>query len=65
MNLIQGLHKELDRVRELLKLYEEIPEGFFGASLIKVAIKKAEQAIEEEDIVKETVAYKELKDITG
>jgi len=60
---IPGLHKELDRARELLKAYEEIPTGFFGVAIIKQAIQKAEKAIEEGDVVKELVAYKELKSL--
>lgn len=38
----EKLKKEIIRCKELLKLYEEIPTGFFGASVIKMAIKNAE-----------------------
>ena len=66
MNLTKGLQKELNRVRELKTQYEAIgSSGFFGVSMINQAISRAEKAIEEGDIVKETVAYKELTEITG
>jgi len=30
MNLIKGLQKELERNKELLRVYKEIPSGAFG-----------------------------------
>jgi len=64
-NLIKSLHKEMNRCRELKKEYDMIPTGFFGSATIQQAIQNAEKSIEEDDIVKMLVAYKELKTITG
>lgn len=66
-NLIEGLHKEMNRVRELITEYEMLPDGvgFMGASVMKACIKQAEKAMEENDIVAELRAYEELKDCTG
>lgn len=62
-NLIEGLLKEMNRVRELIKIYESLPDGagFIAASMMKVSIKKAEEAIATGDIVAELKAYEDLK----
>ena len=60
-NLIEGLNAELSRNREILKIYESIPEGRFGAVMIKQTIKMAEKAIAENDIVAMVRACKELQ----
>lgn len=62
MNLIEGLQKELQRNREILKIYEEIPQGAFGATMIKMAIDKAEKAMAEGDAVEMLKCYKELQE---
>ena len=64
-NLIEGLQKEISRCREILKFYEEIPQGVFGASLIKVEIFQAEAAIASGDTVAMVRCYKSLQEITG
>ncbi len=62
-NLMDGLFKEMNRVRELQKAYEEIgPAGLFGLAMIKQDIQKAEQAIKENDVIKMLVAYNSLKE---
>lgn len=62
-NLMQGLLDEINRNRELLKAYEKIgPSGIFGATVIKALISKAEKAINENDVVKMIVAFRELKE---
>ena len=65
MSLIKSIHKELNRVRDLLKEYEAIPEGVFGAITIKASIKNAEKSIEEDNVVEMLRAYEDLKKITG
>ncbi len=60
-NLIDGLNAELIRNREILKIYEGIPERRFGAVMIKQSIKMAEKAIAEGDIVAMVRACKELQ----
>lgn len=66
-NLIEGLHSEMNRVRELVKEYEALPDGvgFMGASIMKAFLQQAEKAIEEGDIVAELRAHQSLKDCTG
>lgn len=61
-NLMEGLINEMNRCRELLKEYEAIPEGVFGAAMIKQDIKNAEEAITENDVVKMLTAYQALKE---
>lgn len=62
-NLMDGLFDEMNRCREVLKHYEEIPQGVFGATMIKRSILKAEQSIKENDVVKMLIAYRDLKEI--
>lgn len=63
-NLMDGLLKEMSRCREVLKQYEEIGSaGLFGATMIKLAIAAAEEAIKENDVIKMLVAYNILKEI--
>jgi len=64
-NLIESMHEEMDRCRELKKEYDLIPEGFIGSAIIQKTIKMAEKAIEENDVVKMLVAYEELKKVEG
>lgn len=64
-NILTGLHKEMNRCRELKKEYDMIPEGFFGATAIQQSIDSAEKAIEEGDVVHMVIAYKDLQDCTG
>lgn len=62
MNLIEGIQKEQARVREVLKQYESIPQGAFGAVMLKQALKNSEKAIAEGDTIKMLSCYQELKD---
>ncbi len=62
MNLIEGLQEELERNKELLKLYEEIPQGKFGSTMIKLSIKNAENAIANNDTVEMIRCYKDLQE---
>jgi hypothetical protein len=64
-NLIDGLQEEMNRCRELLKQYEAIPEGVFGATMIKQTIKRSEQSISSGDVVEMLIMYEELKEING
>ena len=60
-NIISGLIKEIHRNRELLVEYEKIPTGFFGASVIREKISRAEKAVESGCVVEMVTAYKELQ----
>jgi len=64
-NLLETMHEEMDRCRELKKEYDLIPTGFFGSATIVATIKQAEKAIEEGDPIKMLVALEELKKIEG
>lgn len=63
MSLIEGLQKEISRCKEILGYYEEIPQGVFGATMIKQSIKNAEKAMANDDIVEMTICYKDLQEI--
>lgn len=62
MNLIEGLNQELVRNREILQIYEEIPQGAFGAAMIRKAIKEAEASLGTGDIVEMLRCFQELKE---
>ncbi len=61
MNLAEGILVEIDRSRKLLKLYESIPTGGFGATMIKQSISRAEKALAGDDPVETMRAYDDLK----
>ena len=61
MNLLDGLNYELTRARELLEVYERIPAGTFGATVIRQAIKHAESSMQDGDTVEMVRAYKALE----
>ena len=62
MNIIEGIQQEVVRCRELLKEYEAIPQGAFGAIMLKQIIAKAETAIAHGDTIEMIRLYQELKE---
>jgi hypothetical protein len=63
-NLIEGIHQEMNRARELAKLYDDIgPAGAFGNAIIEDTIKRAEKAIESGEAVDMVKIYAELKEL--
>jgi hypothetical protein len=62
-NIIEGIQQEVVRCRELLKQYEAIPQGAFGAIMIKQTIAEAESAVAHGDTVEMIRKYQELKEI--
>lgn len=64
-NLMQGLLSQMNRVRETIKEYEQLPGGvgMVGASLMKIDIQKAERAIATGDVVQAMVCYSALERI--
>jgi hypothetical protein len=60
-NLIDGIQLEINRCQELLKIYEGIPAGAFGGSMIKQAILSAEKAMSGGDVVEMVKCYRELE----
>lgn len=61
MNLIEGLHEQMDRARELRKFYEEIPGGSFSTQVIDATIKRAESSIADDNVVAMLDACGELE----
>lgn len=61
-NLMDGLLYEMNRCRELKKMYDEIPQGKFGAIMIQRSIDAGEQSIRENDVIKMLQAYSSLKE---
>lgn len=55
--------KELERARKLLAIYESIPEGLFGAAMIRMAIARAEAAQASGDVVAIVAAFQELREL--
>lgn len=62
MSLIEGLQKEMNRNRKLLKVYESIPNGSFGAMFIRKDIECAEKAIAESDTIRMMQVLKSLSE---
>ena len=64
-NLMDGLLREINRVREIIKEYE-MPElkgaGIFAATMMKQSIAKAENSIRSNDVIEMLRAYSELKE---
>jgi len=50
-NLIEGLNREIERNEELVKVYDTIPTGAFGAMMIRNDIARAKRALETGDTV--------------
>jgi len=66
-NLMDGLLSEIERVQQLLKQYEELPNGsgVFGSLIMRQKIKMAKDSISSSDVVNMLVQYQSLKDCTG
>jgi hypothetical protein len=62
-NLMDGLLKEMNRVRELITEYKSLPggAGMLGASLMAINIQMAEKAISNGDVIEMLVQYEKLK----
>lgn len=61
-NLMEGLLRQMNRCRELVKEYEKIgPTGIFGKTMIEQDIKNAEKAMGGGDIAEMIAAYKNLE----
>ena len=60
-NLVSGLHDEIVRVRELLQVYESIPQGVFAATMLRIEIKTAENALASGDPIEIMRCLKQLE----
>jgi hypothetical protein len=63
-NLMDGITNELSRCRELRDEYKLISTGGWGVMVIDRAIKQAEKAIAENDVVAMLRSHKELQEIS-
>lgn len=65
-NLIEGIQAECNRVREVIKEYESLPQGagMIGAALMKHDIQLAEKAIAMGDVLDLLKIYATLKEIS-
>ena len=64
LSLAEALPKEIERVNELIKIYEDPllkGAGHFAAAMMKVSVKEAIQVPTEQDTVKMLRSYYELK----
>lgn len=62
-NLMDGLFEQMNRAREIKKMYDEIPQGKFGSMMIQQSIQRAEDAIKDNDVIEMLAAYTELTEI--
>lgn len=64
-NLMDALFSEINRVREIIKEYEDPSmkgAGHFAALFMKQEIDEAERAIKEGDTIQMMVSYNKLKE---
>ncbi len=63
-NLVSCLQDEMNRVREIIQVYEDLPNnaGCFSAVLMNHAIRVAERAIANGDVIKMLNCVLKLKD---
>jgi hypothetical protein len=62
-NLMDGIFEQMNRAREIKKMYDEIPQGRFGSIMIQQAIDRAEKSIKDNDVIQMLSAFKELQEI--
>jgi hypothetical protein len=62
-NLIEGLQSQMNRVREIIKVYEELPNnaGAFASGMMQFSISNAEKMIASSDTKGMIMAYKDLE----
>lgn len=60
-NLIEGLQEEMNRVREVVKVYKSVPMGFIAAGLMEMDIAEAEHAIASGDTIAMIKVFPKLK----
>lgn len=65
MTLAQALPREIERVQELLPLYDAIPTGIFAATMMRNSIKIAHEAMMNGDVVEMLRVYEDLKGYTA
>lgn len=60
-SVAEQIQVEIKRNQELKKIYDDVPAGFIGASLIQQDIDDAVKALAEGDVIAILRAYEKLK----
>lgn len=60
-SLADALPREIERVQELLPLYDAIPTGVFASTMMRESIKQAHAAMVSGDVVAMIRCYEDLK----
>jgi hypothetical protein len=60
-SLAEALPGEIERVQELLPLYDAIPTGIFAATMMRNSIKAAHAAMVAGDVIAMIQCYEDLK----
>lgn len=60
-SLAEALPREIERVQDLLPLYDAIPAGIFAATMMRNSIKAAHAAMVAGDVIAMIQCYEDLK----
>lgn len=60
-SLAEALPREIERVQELIPIYESVPMGNIAAAMMRHSIKVAHKAMMEGDVAAMVGAYEDLK----
>lgn len=65
MNMIEAIQAECDRVRKIIKIYDDLPGGVgaFGSTWMNELIKQSEKAIAHADAVECVACLKALREV--
>ena len=58
----EALPKEIERVQDVIRVYETAPMGFIAAGLMKADVARAHKAMMEGDLPEMIAVYQDLKD---
>lgn len=56
-----ALPLEIERVQNLLPIYDQIPMGFFAATMMRASLKRAVASLANGDVVEMIRCYEDLK----
>ena len=61
-NLIEGLLEQSNRVRDIIKIYDDTPNGGTAALMMRNSIARAEKAIETGDTIEMMLCFTDLEE---
>lgn len=61
LNLMDGINNEIDRVEDIIRVYDKIPEGSIAAEFMRHAVTQARKARKKVDLPDMIYWYNELK----